>query len=125
MTENEIATIIVDIGFHIHKDIGCGLYEKVYQIVMCDELERRGLSFQSEVDVPIVYKERTIERAFRADIIVEDKVIIELKSLAEISDVHRKQLHTYLKLSDRKLGLLINFGSILYKNGVERIVNNL
>lgn len=125
MTENEVAKIIVDVGFHIHKDIGSGLYEKVYQVVMCDELERRGLSYVAEVEVPIVYKGRTIEKAFRADIIVEDIVIIELKSVSATLDVHRKQLHTYLKLSGRKLGLLINFGLPLFRDSVERIVNRL
>jgi GxxExxY protein len=125
MDENEIAQIVVDAAFHIHKDTGPGLLESVYEIILADELEQRGLSVVRQASVAIVYQDRVLDDAFRADLIVNDKVIIELKSLETIKDVHKKQLLTYLKLSEKRLGLLINFGDRLIKNGIRRIVNGL
>ena len=125
MTENEIARIIVDIAYHIHKRLGPGLLESVYQTVMLHELQKRGLRVAAEVAVPINYDNLILDTAFRADLIVEEKVIIELKSVEKILPVHKKQLLTYLRLTGTQLGLLINFGEYLIKNGITRVVNGL
>jgi GxxExxY protein len=125
MNENEIARIIVDVAYHIHVELGSGLLESVYETVMAYELSERGLQFVRQQPIPIIYKNITIENAFRADLIVEKKVIVELKSVENISPVHKKQLLTYLRLSNKKLGLLINFNTYLIKDGIQRIVNNL
>ena len=124
-TENSVAKIIVDVAYQIHKKLGPGLLESAYQTIMVDELKKRGLSVKSEVLMPIVYDDVVIENGYRADIIVEDLVIIELKSIEKIAYVHKKQLLTYLKLSNYKLGLLINFGAPLIKYGIRRVVNGL
>lgn len=125
MTENEIAKIIVDSCYHIHTGLGSGLLESVYEAVLAHELERRGLGVQRQVAVPIVWDGQKFEEGFRADIIVEDKVIVELKSVEKIAPVHAKQLLTYLRLKDRRLGLLVNFGEALIKDGIKRVVNGL
>ncbi|QBG47154.1 GxxExxY protein [Verrucomicrobia bacterium S94] len=125
MNENEIAQIVVDASFHIHKETGPGLLESVYEIILADELEERGLSVVRQAPIEIVYHDRIINEGFRADLMVNEKVIIELKSVETIKDVHKKQLLTYLKLSGKRLGLLINFGDNLIKNGIKRIVNGL
>ncbi|NQV17359.1 MAG: GxxExxY protein [Armatimonadetes bacterium] len=125
MTENGISKIIVDCAFRIHKRFGPGLLESVYEKLMIHELTKMGLNIRNQVGVPIKYDDKIIDLGFRVDIIVENKVIIELKSVKEIAPVHKKQLLTYLKLSELKLGLLINFNVNLIKNGITRIVNNL
>ncbi|VGO12265.1 hypothetical protein PDESU_00816 [Pontiella desulfatans] len=125
MSENDIARIVVDVALHIHKETGPGLLESVYEVILADELERRGLSVHRQVPIPIKYKGRVLGEGFRADLIIDEKVIIELKSIEHVKDVHKKQLLTYLKLSGRKLGLLINFGESLIKNGITRVVNGL
>ena len=125
MSENEIAQIVVDAAFHIHKETGPGLLESVYEIILADELERRGLSVKRQVAIPVLYKGRVLDEGFRADLIVNDKVIVELKSVESVKDLHKKQLLTYLKLSGKKLGLLINFGESLIKHGITRVVNGL
>jgi GxxExxY protein len=125
MSENDIARIVVDVALHIHKETGPGLLESVYEIILADELGRRGLSVQRQVSIPIKYKDRVLDEGFRADLVINEKVIIELKSIEHVKDVHKKQLLTYLKLSERKLGLLINFGESLMKNGITRVVNGL
>jgi GxxExxY protein len=125
MTENEISKEVVDAAYKIHTRLGPGLLESAYQTVMLYELQKRGLATEREVAVPIQYDDLILETAFRADIIVEKKVIVELKSVEMVSPVYKKQLLTYLKLMDKRLGLLINFGDILIKNGITRIVNNL
>jgi len=125
MTENEIAKIIVDAAFQIHKRLGPGLLETVYEVVLAYELKRRGLKLKRQVPVAIVYDAIKFDEGFRADLIVEDKVIVELKSVEKIIPVHKKQLLTYLRLADKKLGLLINFGSELIRDGISRVVNNL
>jgi len=125
MNENEIAQIVIDAAFHIHKETGPGLLESVYEIILADELERRGLSVERQVSVPVIYKGRILDEGFRADLIVNEKVIVELKSVELVKDVHKKQLLTYLKLSEKKLGLLINFGASLIKHGISRVVNGL
>ena len=125
MTENEVASVVVDAAFHIHKSLGPGLLETVYEVVLAHELQKRGLSVQRQVPVQIVFDGLKFDEGFRADIIVEDKVIIELKSVEKIAPVHKKQLLTYLRLTNKKLGLLINFSSEVFKAGVSRVVNNL
>jgi len=125
VTENKIAKIVVDAAFKVHNKLGPGLLESVYEIVLSHELRRRGLKISRQHAIPIIYEGIEFEEAFRADIIVEDKVIIELKSVEEVSKVHKKQLLTYLRLADKRLGLLINFGANLIKDGIFRIVNRL
>ena len=125
MTENEIAKIIVDAAFQIHKRMGPGLLETVYEVILAYELKKRGLKLKRQVPVAIVYDAIKFDEGFRADLIVEDKVIIELKSVEKVIPVHKKQLLTYLRLADKKLGLLINFGSELIRDGISRVVNNL
>ena len=125
MNENEIAKEVVDAAFHIHNQLGPGLLESAYQKILCHELSKRSLQFDAEILIPIQYDGLIIDLGYCADIIVENKVILELKSVEVIQDVHKKQLLTYLKVSGLKLGLLINFGAPLIKNGITRIVNNL
>ncbi len=125
MTENEAAKIIVDACYRIHTGLGPGLLESVYETVLAQELIGRGLRVQRQVAVPIVWEGRKFDEGFRADLIIEDKVIIELKSVEKIAPVHSKQLLTYLRLMDRRLGLLVNFGDALIKNGIKRVVNGL
>ena len=124
-TENEIAREIVDAAFHIHKTLGPGLLETVYEVVLARELEKRGLSVVRQQPVPIVFGDLKFDEGFRADLIVEGKVIVELKSVEQIAPVHKKQLLTYLRLADKRLGLLINFGSAVIKDGISRVVNGL
>ncbi len=109
MTENEIATIIVDAAYKIHKRLGPGLLESVYETTRAYELARRGLQLRRQQAMPVVYESVQMDVGFRADLIVEGKVIVEIKSIDAIAPVHRKQLLTYLRLTDKRLGLLINF----------------
>lgn len=125
MDENEIGREVVDAAVKIHMALGPGLLESVYEIVLAKELERRGLSVKRQVVVPIEFEGLHFDEGFRADIIVNDKVILELKSTEQISKLHGKQLNTYLKLTKRKLGYLLNFGANLMKDGIRRIVNGL
>lgn len=125
MTENEIAKQIVDAAYHIHKRLGPGLLESVYLAVLAYELRIRGLRVDVERPIPITYESISIDVAFRADLVVEDKVIVELKSVEQVAPVHKKQLLTYLRLADMRLGLLINFGAPIIKEGITRIVNGL
>ena len=125
MTENAIAKEIVDAAFRIHTRLGPGLLESVYDTVLAYELGRRGLGVLREQAIPIVYEGVRIDTGFRADLIVEDKVIIEVKSVENLAPVHKKQLLTYLRLADKRLGLLINFHVVLIKDGIARVVNGL
>jgi GxxExxY protein len=125
LTENEIATIVVDAALKIHKQLGSGLMESAYQKVMMIKLAKRGLSVESEVPIPVIFEGNQIDSGFRADIVVENKVILELKAIQRNNYVHKQQLLSYLKLSNLKLGLVINFGSQLIKNGINRVVNGL
>lgn len=125
MTENKIAGIVVDAAYHVHRKLGPGLLESVYEIVLAHELEKRGLKVERQVPVAIVFDDIRFDEGFRADLIVEDKVIIELKSIENIVPVHKKQLLTYLRLTGNKLGLLINFGSELIRDAISRVVNGL
>lgn len=125
MTENELSRIIVDCCFKIHKTLGPGLLESVYEEVLYYELTRNSLKCDRQVGIPVIDENVKMDIGFRADIIVGSKVIVELKSIEKIMPVHKKQLLTYLKLTDMKLGLLINFNVELIKNSITRIVNNL
>jgi GxxExxY protein len=125
MNENEIAKIVVDAAFQIHKRLGPGLLETVYEVVLAHDLKRRGLKVKRQVPVAIIYDDIKFDEGFRADLIVEEKVIVELKSVEKVIPVHKKQLLTYLRLADKRLGLLINFGSELIRDGISRVVNGL
>src|SRR5208337_1267547 len=125
MTENAIAKEIVDAAFRIHTTLGPGLLESVYDTVLAYELDRRGLRTVRQQPIPVVYENVRIDTGFRADLIVEDKVIVEVKSVELLAPVHKKQLLTYLRLADKRLGLLINFQVALIKDGIARIVNGL
>jgi len=125
MTENEISKVVVDAAFKIQSKLGPGVFESVCERIMIYELTKRGLSVISQKPIPIVYETEEFDEGFRADLIVEDKVILELKSVETVLPVHKKQLLTYLRLADKRLGLLINFGEELIKDGIYRIVNNL
>lgn len=125
MTENELSKTIVDICYKIHTKLGPGLLESVYEAILYYELNKLGLKVEKQKDLPVYWDEIFLEIGFRADLIVEDKVIIEIKSVAELSNVHPKQVLTYLRITDMKLGLLINFNECYIKDGIKRIVNNL
>ena len=123
MTENEIGTIIIDAAISIHRKLGPGLLETVYEAILARELEKRGLKVERQKPVPIELDGMKFEEGFRADIIVENKVILELKSIEKINPAHKKQVLTYLKLTGLKLGYLLNFGEALMKDGITRILN--
>jgi GxxExxY protein len=125
MTENEIASQIVDVAYKIHVKFGPGLLESVYEALLIHELRKRGLCVEAQKPIPIMYEGVNLEIGFRADLIVEDKVIVEIKSVEAVMPVHKKQLLTYLRLTDKRLGLLINFGENLIKDGITRVVNKL
>ena len=125
MTENEIARQVVDAAYKVHTGFGPGLLESVYEVVLAYELKKRGLESERQVAVPVQYDSLVFEEGFRADVIVENKVIIEVKSIEKVAAVHKKQLLTYLRLADKRLGLLINFGEELIKSGISRVVNGL
>jgi len=126
MEENEIAKIVVDAAFRIHKAMGPGLFESVYESILGYELTtEHGLFVQRQPALPVVWKGVKIDLGFKPDMIIENKVIVELKSVEALLPVHYKQLLTYLKLTDLKLGLLINFNEALLKNGIKRVVNGL
>ena len=123
MNENELGTIIVDCAFQIHSRLGPGLLESVYEVILAYELTKRGLHSERQIAIPVVYDNLQFDEGFRADIVVENSVIIELKSVEQVQPVHKKQLLTYLRLADKRLGYLINFGAELIKDGISRIVN--
>ena len=125
MTENQIATIIVDAAFKIHKTLGPGLLESVYQATLTYELQKRGLHVTEQAALPVYYETVKLDIGFRVDLIVGEKVVVEIKSVEELVRVHQKQLLTYLRLMDLRLGLLINFNVELIKDGIRRVVNRL
>ena len=125
MKENEVARLIVDAAYQVHTALGPGLLESVYEEVLAYELRKRNLKVLRQVPIPLVYESIQLDLAFVADLLVEDLVIVELKSMEKVAPVHKKQLLTYLRLADKKLGLLINFGEALIKNGISRVVNGL
>lgn len=123
MTENEVGKIIVDCAFQVHTKLGPGLLESVYEIALAHELKNRGLVVERQVPIPVVYDGIQFDEGFRADLIVAGLVIIELKSVEDTHPVHKKQLLTYLRLADKRLGYLINFGAELIKDGISRVSN--
>ena len=125
MTENEISKIIVDVAYRVHSKLGPGLLESVYEEILYFEFLKRGLEVQRQKAIPVIWNDIKMEIGFRADLIIENKVIIELKSVENITPIHPKQLLTYLKITGLKLGLLINFNEAVIKDGITRIVNNL
>ena len=125
MTEDEIGRLIVDVAVRIHRDMGPGLLETVYEVILAYELRRGGLRVERQVAIPVTYEGLRFDESFRADPIVENKVIVELKCAERLSNAHRKQLLTYLRLADKRLGYLLNFSEALMKHGITRIVNRL
>ncbi|OCQ91299.1 GxxExxY protein [Nostoc sp. MBR 210] len=125
MIENEITGVVVDAAYKVRTKLGPGLLESVYESVMDFELRRRKLKVSRQVAIPVIYEGVCLDEGFRADLIVEDRVIVELKSVEVVHPVHKKQLLTYLRLADKRVGLLINFNVTLIKDGISRVVNNL
>ncbi|OXB23846.1 GxxExxY protein [Flavobacterium tructae] len=125
MTENEISAIVVDVCYRIHVKLGPGLLESVYEAILYYELTKRGLRVERQKPLPVVWDQMKLDIGFRADLIVENKVILEIKSITQISDVHAKQVLIYLKITKMKLGLLINFNVPIIKYGIKRVVSNL
>ena len=123
--ENRIATQVVDAAYRVHTTLGPGLLESVYEAALAYELESRGLKFVRQQPIPVRYGTLTLDEGFRADLVVANRVIVELKSLENFAPVHKKQLLTYLRITGMRLGLLINFGAPLIKNGIVRIASNL
>ena len=125
MNENEIAKRVLDAAFIIHRELGPGLLETVYEVILAKKLTDMGLAVERQIPVPIRFEGLVFDEGFRADLIVERRVIIELKSVERLALVHSKQLLTYLRLSGCRLGLLINFGEVLLKDGIKRIANGM
>lgn len=125
MDENEIGRIVVDSAITVHKELGPGLLESVYEVILARELTERGLAVGRQIPVSIDYRGLHFDEGFRADLIIDGKVILELKSVENVSNAHKKQVLTYLKLTGMKLGFLLNFGEAFMKNGISRIVNGL
>ncbi len=123
MTENEIGRIVVDTAVHLHQELGPGLLESVYESVLSRLLTKRGLRVRRQAGIPIEFNGESFDEGFRADIVIEEKVILELKSVEKLNPVHKKQLLTYLKLTGMKLGFVLNFGEELMKTGIVRIIN--
>ena len=125
MDENEIGKMVVDAAIAVHRELGPGLLESVYEAVLSLELQERELEVERQVPIPIVCRGHQFDEGFRADILVEDKVILELKSVEKVNNAHKKQLLTYLRLSQKRLGYLLNFGQPLMRSGITRTVNDL
>lgn len=125
MTENELSKIVFDCALKVHQNLGPGLLESAYEECLFYELKKTGLLVEKQKGLPLVYEEIRLDIGYRIDLLVENKLILEIKSVEALNDVHFAQLLTYLKLTDCKLGLLINFNVTLIKNGIRRIVNNL
>ena len=125
LKENSVAKAIVDVAYHVHQELGPGLLESVYHAIMKYELEKSGLRVLTKEPVLIVREEVRLELGFQADLIVEDVVVVELKSVEQLARVHKKQLLTYLRLTSCRLGLLINFGEEYIRDGISRVVNGL
>jgi len=123
MKENDLSGLIVDICLNIHKKLGPGLFESTYEEILVYELSNNGISFSRQVPIPVFWKNIKMNIGFRADLIIENKLILEIKSTEHLAPVHYKQLLTYLKLTDIRLGLLINFNEALIKDGIRRVVN--
>ena len=125
MNENQIGSIVVDCAYKVHKELGPGLLESTYEACLVYELRQRGLRVESQKSLPVIYKDVRLDAGYRIDILIEDKVIIENKSVEALNDVHLAQILTYLKLSNCKLGCLINFNVKFFKLGIRRIANGM
>lgn len=125
MTENELSSKIIGACIEVHKQLGPGLLESTYEVCLAHELKMMGLEVKQQLPLPVIYKEIKLNAGYRIDLIVENKVIIEIKSVECLAPIHTAQILTYLKLKDIKLGLLINFNSVRLVDGLRRIVNNL
>jgi len=125
MNENEVGTKVIEAAIAVHRELGPGLLETVYEVVLARELEQRGLTAVRQAAVPIIYKDLRFEEGFRADLIVEGRVLVELKSVERVTAAHKKQVQTYLRLTGLKLGYLMNFGEAVLKSGITRCVNGL
>ena len=125
MTENEISSIVVDVCYRIHVKLGPGLLESVYEAILYHELVKRGLNVERQKPLPVIWDGIALDIGFRADLIVENKVLLEIKSVEQIIEIHGKQVLTYLKITKMKLGLLINFNVPIIKLGIKRVVSNL
>lgn len=125
MNENSIATRVIEKAIKVHRAMGPGLLESVYEQILCYELRKEGMKVVAQQGIGVVYEEIEMPIGFRADIIVEDKVIIEIKAVEYLIPVHYKQLLTYLRLTDKRLGILLNFNEELMKEGIHRVVNRL
>ncbi len=125
MEINEISKTIIDSAFQVHKALGPGLLESAYEACLCYELKKRGFTVESQKVLPIIYDGQQIDVGYRLDLLVQDQVIVELKSVEHINEVHKAQILSYLKLGNKKLGLLINFNVAKIKDGITRIVNGL
>ncbi len=123
MTRNEIATAVVHAAFVVHRELGAGLLESVYERALMHELHLSGLSVRSQVPIDVAYKDKRLGVGFRLDILVENQIVIEVKSVSDLMDIHFAQLLTYLRLTELRLGLLINFNVPLIKDGIRRVVN--
>ena len=124
MTENELSRIVYHKGMELHKTLGPGLLEKVYEECLFRDLQKAGLNVVRQKSIPINYKRDIIDSAFRADLIINDKLLLELKSVSQLNDVHLAQTLTYLKMTNLKLALLINFNVVLFKTGIRRVINS-
>ena len=125
MTENEISKIVFDCALKVHKSLGPGLLESAYEECLYYELKKFDIIVQKQKPLPLIYEDVKLEIGYRVDLIIDNKVILEIKSVDALNDIHLAQILTYLKLSDCKLGMLINFNVVLIKNGIKRVVNNL
>jgi GxxExxY protein len=123
MNENELAKIVFELGLKVHKNLGPGLLESSYEECLFYEINKLGIKVEKQMALPLIYEEVKLDIGYRIDLIVENKLIIEIKSVEALNDLHMAQILTYLKLSNCKLGLLINFNSVLFKNGVKRVIN--
>jgi GxxExxY protein len=125
MNHNDVTGAIVDTSISIHRELGPGLLESVYRKVLAYELRKRGFQVREEQPIPVVWEDVRLELGFRADLVVNDMVVVETKSVESVAPVHKKQLLTYLRIMDKRVGLLINFNVVLLKDGISRVVNSL
>ena len=125
MTENEISRIVMDCGLKVHRKLGIGLFESIYEECLYYELQKSGLKVEKQKFIDIIYDELVLAKAFKMDLLIEDKVVLEIKAVENLNNLHAAQLKNYLRLGNYKLGMLLNFNSQLFKNGVKRIANGL
>jgi GxxExxY protein len=125
LPENRLATAILGAAVEVHRHLGSGLVESAYETALCHELQLRGIGFARQVAVPVLYKETVLPEAYRLDLIVENRVVVEIKAIERLLPVHEAQLLTYLRFIDKRLGLLLNFHALPMKSGMRRVVNHL